>query len=803
MSAQMVTPGSRVADVGCDHAHTSIWLIENGVAKSCIAMDLREGPLLHAAENIALCGCGNSIETRLSDGLDALAPGEADCILITGMGGSLTESILKAGKEVVEKASELVLQPQSDTGLVRKTVLDMGFNIDKEACCTEYGKFYLSIHAVKRKEQGGRGENACASGCSIRPYSESEIAYGRYLAETGDGVYYDHLCHEYRKVQIILDELEKGRKPEAKDRIKDFVREAGLLKETLEKYQEKEYMCGDTHKKESMENIITVTVKGQKKEYKKGVSLYEISRDFASEYPYDIILGSIDGRLRELNKTVTGNCRVDFLTIGDSDGHKTYVRGMILVMLRAFERELGDRKLHIKIQHSVGPALFCEVENGSVTPEEIAGAKAKMREMITEDIPFRKRSVSTAEAIELFAKKGMNDKEHLFKFRRTSRTNIYSFDGYEDYFYGYMPTSAGILKVFDLFPYQDGFMLLLPVAKKPNELPEFEDMPLFFNTLQVANRWGKMMGIENVSNLNEEITCGNSSDIILIQEALIEKRIGEIAEMIRDSGNKKFIMIAGPSSSGKTTFSHRLSIQLRTLGFKPHPIGLDDYFLNREDTPKDEDGNYNFECLEALDVEQFNKDMTALLNGEEVELPTFNFKAGKREYKGNKKKLGKDDILVIEGIHGLNEKMSYSLPSESKFKIYISALTELNIDDHNRIPTTDGRLLRRIVRDARTRGTSAKNTIAMWPSVRRGEEQNIFPYQEKADVIFNSAMIYELPVLKQFVEPLLFGIDESCPEFPEAKRLLKFLDYFLCMNTENIPKNSLIREFIGGSIFNV
>ncbi len=551
-----------------------------------------------------------------------------------------------------------------------------------------------------------------------------------------------------------------------------------------------------------MENIV-VTVKDTKKEYKRGVTLYDISRDFASEYPYDIILGSIDGRLRELNKTVNEDCIVDFLTVGDGDGHKTYVRGMILVMLRAFERELGRKDLDIRVEHSVGPALFCEVTNVKVTPEDIAGVKAKMREMITEDIPFRKRSVSTAEAIEIFKKRGMHDKERLFRFRRTSRTNIYNFDGYEDYFYGYMPTSAGILKLFDIFPYEDGFMLLMPTPKQPDVLPEFENLPLFFATLQGANRWGQMMGIENVGNLNEEITEGNSSEIILIQEALIEKRIGEIAEMIKESGNKKFIMIAGPSSSGKTTFSHRLSIQLKTLGYKPHPIGLDDYFKNREDTPKDEDGNYNFECLEAIDVEQFNKDMTALLNGETVELPTFNFKSGKREYKGNFKKLGRDDILVIEGIHGLNDKMSYSLPAESKFKIYISALTQLNIDDHNRIPTTDGRLLRRIVRDARTRGTDARRTIAMWPSVRRGEEQNIFPYQEKADVIFNSAMIYELPVLKQFVEPLLFGIDESCEEFSEAKRLLKFLDYFLCMNTENIPKNSLIREFIGGSIFNV
>ena len=553
-----------------------------------------------------------------------------------------------------------------------------------------------------------------------------------------------------------------------------------------------------------MENSIVVTFRDRKKEYPKGTSLYEISKDYASEFKYDVILGAIDGKLRELNKTVSRDCTVDFQTIGDGDGHRTYVRGMILVMLRAFDREFGKNvNMSVRVEHSIGNALYCEVDGVKVTPADLEGVKAKMREMITEDIPFRKQSVNTTEAIELFRKKGMHDKEHLFKYRRVSKTNIYNFDGYQDYFYGYMPMSSGILKHFDLFPYEDGFVLVLPDKKTPNTVDEFVPMPLFFSTLQTANRWGMMLGVKTVSALNEEISKGNATELMLIQEALLEKRIGEIAEMIKESGNKKFIMIAGPSSSGKTTFSHRLSIQLRTLGYKPHPIGLDDYFKNREDTPKDEDGNYNFECLEALDVEQFNKDMTALLRGERVELPTFNFKTGRREYKGNFKQLGADDILVIEGIHGLNERMSYSLPAESKFKIYISALTQLNIDEHNRIATTDGRLLRRIVRDSRTRGADARTTISMWPSVRRGEEENIFPYQEKADVIFNSAMIYELPVLKQFVEPLLFCIPEDCPEYPEAKRLLKFLDYFLTINTENIPKNSLLREFVGGSLFNV
>ena len=312
-----------------------------------------------------------------------------------------------------------------------------------------------------------------------------------------------------------------------------------------------------------------------------------------------------------------------------------------------------------------------------------------------------------------------------------------------------------------------------------------------------------MMHTETVVNLNSQITHQTSNQLILIAEALQESKIAKIAEQIAQAGNKKFIMIAGPSSSGKTTFSHRLSIQLAAHGLRPHPIAVDNYFVNRDQTPLDEEGNYNFECLEAIDTKQFNKDMMALLNGKTVELPSYNFKTGVREYKGNTLQLGPEDILVIEGIHCLNDKLSENMPRENKFKIYVSALTQLNIDEHNRIPTTDGRLIRRIVRDARTRGTSAKHTIAMWNSVRRGEEANIFPYQESADVMFNSALIYELAVLKIYAEPLLFGITPEEPEYNEAKRLLKFLDYFVGMPGEAVPGTSLLREFIGGGCFDV
>ena len=423
--------------------------------------------------------------------------------------------------------------------------------------------------------------------------------------------------------------------------------------------------------------------------------------------------------------------------------------------------------------------------------------------MVKKDIPFSKLTVRTEDAAKLFHNVGMYEKEKLFRYRLVSNTNLYELDGFYDYFYGYMPESTGVLDVFDIKSYENGFLLLLPEKKNTMELPEYFPRKKLYAVLQRSNQWAQKLGLETVGDLNEMISSGDIEQMVLVQEAYQEKRIAAIAEQARQSGNKKFIMIAGPSSSGKTTFSHRLSIQLRTLGYRPHPIAVDDYFVNREDTPKDENGNYNFETLKAIDVELFNRDMNALLHGETVELPTFNFKTGKREYKGNYKRLDKEDILVIEGIHGLNDELSYSLPRESKFKIYISALTQLNVDEHNRIPTTDGRLIRRMVRDARVRGTAAKDTIAMWASVRRGEEENIFPFQEDADCMFNSALIYELSVLKQFAEPLLFGIDRECEQYAEAKRLLKFLNYFLGVSSEKVPGNSILREFIGGSCFKV
>ena len=548
-----------------------------------------------------------------------------------------------------------------------------------------------------------------------------------------------------------------------------------------------------------------VTVLGKEREYKEGMSLYEISRCVAEEYDCPIILGKINGALKELRKSPKEGDVVEFITLRSEIGNKTYRRGLILVFLKAIYKVLGAKGLAgVHIEHSVGNGIYGELEGSvSLDEEAVLRIKEEMRRIVAADLPFEKRVVSTDEAREIFHKHGMYDKEKLFGYRRVSKTNIYSLDGFEDYFYGYMPAKTGILSVFDLTLYDKGFMLLLPEKESPLTLPEFKDRKKFFEVLQESGRWGKIMGVETIGDINDILAEGGLNELILVQEAFMEKKIGDIAAQIKERGNVKFVMIAGPSSSGKTTFSHRLSIQLKTLGMKPHPIAVDDYFCNREDTPKHPDGSYNFECLGAIDVEQFNKDMTALLRGEEVELPSFNFKTGLREYKGNVKQLGPDDVLVIEGIHCLNDALSYQLPIESKFKIYISALTQLNIDEHNRIPTTDARMLRRIVRDARTRGASAAKTISMWPSVRMGEEENIFPFQESADAMFNSALIYELVLLKQFAEPLLFCVDRNSPEYVEAKRLLKFLDYFLGADCQSVPNNSILREFIGGSCFKV
>lgn len=554
-----------------------------------------------------------------------------------------------------------------------------------------------------------------------------------------------------------------------------------------------------------MANTYNVMIGENIKEYPEGITFKEIAKEYQKEYENDIVLVRQDDKMQELHKTLKKNCRLSFITTADKAGNLSYKRSATHLMLKAIYDVLGDDSIDkVSILFSMSKGYFCRVKAFMDSmPEFIEAVDTRMKELVKMDLPITKSSVNTDDAISLFKTRRMYDKERLFKYRRVSKVNIYGIDGFDDYYYGYMLPSTGYIKYYKLIPYEDGFVIQLPLAEAPKEVPPFAPQKKLFDVLNEAKFLGERLALETVADLNDAVVAGKINDMILVWEALQEKKIGEIAQRIAENPDKKIVMIAGPSSSGKTTFSHRLAIQLMACGFKPHTIPVDDYFIDRDKCPLDAYGKPDFESLVAIDVDLFNNDMQLLLAGEEVGVPTYNFKTGKREYRGRHLKLGKGDLLIIEGIHCLNDALSYSLPEENKFKIYISALTQLNIDEHNRIPSTDGRLIRRMVRDARTRGITAKGTIAMWDSVRRGEEKNIFPYQEEADVMFNSALIYELAVLKQYAEPILFGINKDEPEYEEAKRLLKFLDYFIGISTDNIPVNSILREFIGGSYFNV
>ena len=573
---------------------------------------------------------------------------------------------------------------------------------------------------------------------------------------------------------------------------------------------------------------IGITMDGKQYKMDKFSAISEFLHTYMPEEKNKYVLAFCNRKLCELNKLLDRDVEIKLVEKNSVIGMDTYKRSLTFLMVKAFsdvmghetvvDADTGKEKLSVwysvNVMYSLGKGYYCRLQKNEavgdtvkttqlpVTKEVLVKVKNRMNEMVRKDITIVKQSVSTDEAIARFARQGRYDKEKLFRYRRVSKANLYSIEDYEDYFYGYMVPSTGYLTCYDLILYDEGFMLMAPTREEPELIPEFVPQEKLFNVLKTSDAWSKTLEVSNVGELNECITHGDIRELMLVQEALQEKQIAQIADMVRE-GEKKIVLIAGPSSSGKTTFSHRLSVQLRAHGLRPYPFALDNYFVDREFTPKDENGNYNFECIEAMDLNLFHSDMEKLLAGEEIQVPTFNFTQGRKEYKGKKLKLNDGDVLVVEGIHALNPRMTSGLPEESKFKIYISALTQLNVDDHNRIPTTDGRLLRRIVRDARTRGNNARETIAMWQSVRRGEESYIFPYQEEADVMFNSALIYELSVIKQYAEPLLFSVPKDCDEYYEAKRLLKFLDYFLGLEVTNIPTNSILREFVGGGCFDL
>lgn len=556
-----------------------------------------------------------------------------------------------------------------------------------------------------------------------------------------------------------------------------------------------------------MENtrMMKVNVDGVEYIYPKGTLYQAIAADFQEGYAHDILLVNRNGKLCELHKALDRDCTLKMITAEEKPGMQTYERSVVFLMLKAFYDVVRKENVErVSVEYSISHALFIRAKGAFTLGQELLNqVEGRMRAISEQAVPIRKESINTDDAVELFRKTQMYDKAQLLSFRINSHVNIYFLDEFSDYFYGYMVPDTGYLKCFGLQLFESGFVLRLPDQKNPSQLGAFHPSMKVFRELYDATLRSEALHISNVAEMNGVISQGNATHMILAHEAMMEKKIGDIAGEIAARKDVRFVMIAGPSSSGKTTFSHRLSTQLLACGLHPHAIATDNYFKNRSETPSDQNGQYDFESLGAMDVEQFNADMTRLLRGETVEIPQFNFKKGVREYNGDYLTLGAQDVLVIEGIHCLNDQLSYSLPKESKYKIYISCLTTLNVDDHNYIPTTDARLLRRIERDARTRGYSARATIQMWPSVRRGEENNIFPFQDSADMIFNSALIYEIALLKPYVEPLLFGVPKDCEEYIEAKRLLKFLNYFLPIPADDVPKTSLMREFIGGGCYKV
>ncbi len=550
--------------------------------------------------------------------------------------------------------------------------------------------------------------------------------------------------------------------------------------------------------------MIKATVNQSIYEVKEGTTLSDLAKQVQLPQEPIILLAYMDGKLRELFTPMTKDCHVRFVTLKEQAGYMAYKRTATLMFLKACEDLLGTgATTKIALDYSIGNSIFCDFLEDRVIDEAFARSiQKRMEELAKANLPITKRSLDTDQAAKYFDRIGFKGKKELFQFRRESKTNIYSLDGYDNYFYGYMAPSTGYISAFLVSAYQHGVVLQIPKRKQTEEIVPFTPQPKLFHVMQRSREWTKTMGVDTVGALNNEITHGNINHLILLQEGLQEKLLADIADEIV-SKNKRIILIAGPSSSGKTTFSHRLSIQLQIAGLTPHPVSMDDYFLDRELSPRDENGNYNFETIASLDVDLLTKHINQLLDGEEIDVPSYNFITGKREYHGHKLKIGEKDVLVMEGIHGLNGTLTNEIPEDAKYRIYVSALNQINLDEHNRIPSSDGRLLRRIVRDAMTRGNDARETISRWDSVRKGEEDNIFPYQEEADVMFNSAQIYEIAVLKQYAEPLLFAVPRDCPEYQEAKRLLKFLEYFLNIPSEAIPKTSLLREFIGGSCFEV
>lgn len=547
-----------------------------------------------------------------------------------------------------------------------------------------------------------------------------------------------------------------------------------------------------------MENI-NIKINNKNYEYPKNAALDIIAKDLSNEYKGIVTIVKIKNKLKDLNSTLDKNCDLELIDTTQPDGMRVYMRTLSLIFIKACEEIFNGCK--VTIEHSLSNGLYCEIKNNKseVTEEDIEKIKAKVKSIIESDLKIEKIVTDKSEAIKILKNNNKNAKAELLKYKEYEDVKLYKCGGYINHFYGHMLPSTSHVKTFDIKKWQSGVVILGPSKENKNEPQKFVAQPKLSNIYKESEIWSELIGIDKVASLNEAIESKKYGEIISIVEALHEKKISQIADIIKEN-NKRVILIAAPSSSGKTSFAHRLSIQLKVNNLHPVPISLDDYFVDREDTPLDEFGNFDFESIYAIDLELFNSDLEKLLKGEEIKLPKFNFKTGKREFSGKTLKIEKDQPIILEGIHALNPMLTQSIDDKDKFKIYISVLTQINLDNHNRIPTTDLRLIRRIVRDYNFRGYSAEKTILNWWSVRRGEDKNIFPYQEEADIMFNSACLYELAVLKKYAKPLLEQIEDDNEAFIESNRILKFLQYFVELDDElDIPPTSIIREFIGGS----
>ena len=544
---------------------------------------------------------------------------------------------------------------------------------------------------------------------------------------------------------------------------------------------------------------------GQSYDVAIGSSLLEVLQTLNLQLPYPIVSAKVNNRSEGLRFRLYNNKDIEFLDLRQSSGMRTYVRSLCFVLYKAV-RTLFPKGI-LRVEHPVSKGYYCNLFlDRPLKAEDVAAIKRQMERIIAENLPFERHECHTDEVIRLFNAQGLSDKVKLLETSGSLYSYYNSCGDTIDFYYGNLLPSTGYLWLWDILPYDEGILLRIPNKEQPDRLEEIIKQEKMLEVFKEHLHWNQLMGLNNVGDFNHLCLQGHATDLINLNEALQERKIARIAEAIASrsadgSGGVKLVLISGPSSSGKTTFSKRLSIQLMTCGLRPYPISLDNYFVNREETPLDAQGNYDYESLYALDLKLFNDQLQALLRGEEVELPTFNFTTGRKEYKGERLRIDQNTILVLEGIHALNPELTPDIPDGKKFKVYVSALTTISLDNHNWIPTTDNRLLRRIIRDYKYRNYSAQQTISRWPSVRAGEDKWLFPYQENADMMFNSAMLYELAVLRSHAEPILSSVPQNCPEYAEAYRLLKFIRYFTPVQDKEIPPTSLLREFLGGSSF--